>query len=457
MKTRNISLIAVCMLILIPSEAYAQFRIKIPKIKKPNPTQPKTPPKETLTSAAAAPISAQNRQMVMDDGFTFFDAEPVKEYDSAARLNKDIGWHLTAYLRVLGDFPNRSAFRVVVKQNGKKLIGNRCNGAVYTKEGDPSIRTEIRRRERDLNFENYMDTGFGCKKETAVIKPVGKMDVEVYVIDGDTDEEKLVRTYKIDVHRAPRVRGSTTNPQPDVAHYYISRNAEAAVAFILMAEGHANYFKKPFDTSSGPGYRTLVVYTSYSPGRNRQLPGDTYARCKVNGQPLKLDWDQVNLSSESRPQEYAVYTDRLTAQYKRGSAYRDDVIFRRLNIVLPIYSEETQYQKPRMKMENTRGDWECRILSNGEPYRTLRWKVGPDGKIEPHPEQQNGNINLFHNTFLVDMEIPEGGTEWDHRLAPMPNDGLFYGIPWSTAEGKAMAARMPKKGNPFHVPSTKAQ
>ncbi len=441
------------LLVLTSTAALGQFGIKIPKIKKPNMpgTRPEQNAKQPLIESAG--FTGQNRQLVMDDGFTFFDAEPVKEYDSVARGDKDVGWYLSSYLRVLGDFPKRSAFKVVVNKNGKKVGETRCNATVYKKETDSNISTEIRRRGRDLTYENFMYTYIPCKKETAVIKPTGKMDVEVYVIDGDTDEEKLVRTYKIDVHRAPRVRGTTTNPQPDVAHYYISRHAEAGVAFLLLAEGESNYFKEPFDTNSDPGFRTLEVYTSYSPERNGSLPRDTYARCRVNGQPLKLDWDQVNLYSESKPQEYAIYTDRLATKYKRGPEYRDDVIFRRLRISLPVYSEETQYQKPSIKMEDTPGDWECRILSNGEPYRTFRWTVGTDGKVVPHAEQKNGNINLFHNTYLIDMEIPEGGTEWDHRLIPMPNDGLFYGIPWSTPEGKAMAARVPKKGNPFHVAS----
>lgn len=438
------------------TSALGQFKIKIPGVKKPSqPAQSESKPAEDVNAntSSASGFSGQNREMVMDDGFTFFDAEPVKEYDSAKRLNKDIGWYLESYLRVLGDFPNRSAFKVIVKQNGRSVGETRCEGTVYTKDGDSNISNELRKKERDLTYENFMYTSTPCKEDTEVIKPTGKLDVEIHVIDGDTDEEKLVRTYKIDVHRAPRVRGSTTNPQPDVAHFYISRNAENAVAFVHLSEGDSNYFKLPFDNYSGPQFRTLIAYTSYAPGRNGRLPSATYARCSVNGERLKLEWDKVSISSEARPQEYAVYTDRNGAQYKRGSAYRDDVIFRRVKFAFPLYSRETQYSKPRMKIENTPGDWECQILSNGKIYRTLRWTIGSDGKIERHPEQLNGNINLFHNTFLADMEIPAGGTEWDHRLVPMPNDGLFYGIPWSTPEGKAMAARVPKKGNPFHVPS----
>jgi len=69
-----------------------------------------------------------------------------------------------------------------------------------------------------------------------------------------------------------------------------------------------------------------------------------------------------------------------------------------------------------------------------------------------HPEQR-GNVNLYFNSFLVDMEIFAGGSPLDKRLtSDSAAKGFFYGQPWSSAEGKAMAARVPKKGNPYPVP-----
>ena len=126
-------------------------------------------------------------------------------------------------------------------------------------------------------------------------------------------------------------------------------------------------------------------------------------------------------------------------------------------MALPLYSGETKYSKPPMKIENYPGKWECQVIANGVKFRTFRWEIGSDGKIVPHAEQTNGNINLYYKTYLIDMEIPSGGAPFDTRLMPMPNAGLFYGIPWTSAEGKAMAARVPKVGNPFHVPSNKAK
>ncbi|MEO6656306.1 MAG: hypothetical protein ABIO36_09520 [Pyrinomonadaceae bacterium] len=45
-----------------------------------------------------------------------------------------------------------------------------------------------------------------------------------------------------------------------------------------------------------------------------------------------------------------------------------------------------------------------------------------------------------------------GGSPLDKRLTGV-SPGLFYCIPWTSAEGKTMAGRVPKKGNPFPVAS----
>jgi len=72
-----------------------------------------------------------------------------------------------------------------------------------------------------------------------------------------------------------------------------------------------------------------------------------------------------------------------------------------------------------------------------------------------HPEQ-NGNVNLFYNSYLLDTEIPAGGTLIVKRLVPVSAaEGLFSGLPWTTPEGKAMAAKVPTKGTPAPVPSNK--
>lgn len=417
---------------------FGQFRIKVPKIKKPKvkKTQPKQKVQETNAGSAVA-----QKQMVMDDAYTFFDAEPVKEYDSSISLNKDIGWYLKPKLRILGSFPRRSSFLLKVKKNGKELSKLRCEGLVT---------------------KDYMHKDYQCGNKEAVNREIGKMNIEVYFINGDTDKETLIRTYKIDVHKATRVRGSASKPQPDVSHYYIQRHAETAVAFAYFKDSRhrdAGYFKRA-NTDFSDQYRTLYIHTTYSPASNGRTPSRPFARCTVNGQRIdftnNLNKDNVRMFEGQQRREVAIYTDRKAAKYKRGSAYKDQVEFVGLSFQMPIYTGKENSSLDFVKIEENQGTWECKIMANGETYRTFRWEV-VGNKIVQHAEQKSGNVNLFYDAAIIDMEIPTGGSPIDYRLMPMPNASLFYGIPWTSSEGKKMAAGVPKKGNPFHVSSTKAK
>ncbi|MGE3468110.1 MAG: hypothetical protein AB7J13_14410, partial [Pyrinomonadaceae bacterium] len=98
--------------------------------------------------------------------------------------------------------------------------------------------------------------------------------------------------------------------------------------------------------------------------------------------------------------------------------------------------------------------WQCRIMGEGDRtvYRTFSFEIASDGTITPHPEQQSGNVNLAENQTMIEIGIPEGGSTLDQRLLPQPDAGLFYGIPWTTPEGKAAAKRVPTKGKPYPMP-----
>ena len=435
----------------------AQFRIKVPKIKKPKINRPaaETQANNSKVRKDSASLLTKSREMVMDDGFTFFDAEPVKVHDPSIRGYKDAGWNMMVYLRLFGTFPARSGLKLIVSKDGQPAGKIRCEGKVYQKAGDFNLQTPLLRQGKDLNYDNYLEVS-RCLKKKTVIKGTGKFDVDVYFFNGDTDEETLVRKYKIDVHRAPRVRGSAVKPQPDVAHYYISRHSEVPASFLYLdSTGFNNY---GFNYRDANLNNRVEVYFSYSPKKTTNSLPAAYARCSVNGQRLQLPGpspykDEV-LFRRTR-YETAIYTDRIAQQYKRGSEYRDEVAFNLIRAVLPISFGNKN--ENRIKMQDYPGDWECSILSDGEKIRTFRWKTDENGRPIPHPEQASGNINLLHNTYLVETIIPEGGSEFDYRLAPMPNEGFFYGIPWTSAKGKMMAASVPKKGIPFHIPSNEAK
>lgn len=443
--------------------ADAQIKLKFPKLPKvPKPTgQTGQQPGDDagvpndIPSRVLPGEKASNRQLVIDDGFTFFDAEPVEEYSAPLARMAGIGWHLRSNLRMMGTVPNRSGFNLVVSKAGKELAKIRCEGVNYRKAEDPVPQN------RALPQDDYLMTSpRGCENKAKIIKETGKMDVAVYYFDGSSDQEKLLRTYKIDVHEATRVRGLATKPVVDVPHYYIQRHAETPAAILLVRPMSNSYSSPNYYRIAGDGdfHSEVEIYFNISPKRQVDRLKDANLRCSVNGSPLNFPGsgdhaDQVRL--KQLRVETAIYTDRLAPEYKRANEYMDEVSFALYQARLPLLRRGDQANF-RLGMLDKPGNWECSIRSNGEVIRTFRWKVDGGG-VTPHPEQSSGNINLYYGGTLIEAEVQNGGHEYDHRLLPLPNDGLFYGISWKTAEGKAAAAKVPTKGRAFHVPSNKAK
>ncbi|MFZ1701367.1 MAG: hypothetical protein WBO10_00160 [Pyrinomonadaceae bacterium] len=461
---------------LMAANTGAQFPIKIPKITTPkveapktnSPSSPSSPINTSQPKLSAGRLSdnpmfgvALNRQMVMDDAYTHFDAEAITKYAGVIYKSKEVGWYLKSQLRIMGTFPARSAFRIIVKKNGKELGMVRCEGSIYRKDLDPSLRSESAKSRRRTTHDDYMNTRVRCLDETQAIKEIGKLDVEIYFIDGDTDKETLVRKHVIDVHEGTNVKGNPGSHTADTSTFYIQRHAEAAVAvayYYAPAWDKDSYFRSPQNTNDTTIYGTLHILTSYSRIGTSQLDRvPRYARCSVNGQKITFADDRVT-GVVGFGGDSGFYSDRNAPKYKtQGTAYRESIAFEGMAYGMPLFTGDAEQDvKPgSVKLETYPGKWECSVLANGETIRTFRWEIGSDGRIVPHPEQLNGNINLYNNAFLIDVEIPARGSFLDGRLIPMPELGMFYGIPWTTAEGKAQAARVPKVGNPYPVSSDK--
>jgi hypothetical protein len=414
--------------------------LRIPRARHNQPT-PATTPVSTENSQppsqASQPASASRGAGTTDDGFTWFEAVSTQALGQN-NIPYSTGWVLKSHLRIFGDYPNRSAIKFVVARAGKPVATTRCEVDIYHKGPN------------DID-ESYMWTNECWRKDMAT-KEAGNFNVQVFTVNGDTDEEKLVRTYKIEVRTVHRVPAGQ-QPGEDPPQYYIPRHGEAPVSFVfLRPTGYTSYF----EFGSRPersGANLVELYFSLSPSEiGYDLPHG-YMRCSVDGKRLSMPGpmpyaDQAISRAERSFQ--VIHTDRAAPQYKRGTEYRDEIGFRMVRLKAPLTWGSVR-DTNRLALEDYPGNWECSLMNNGEVWRTWRWTIGRSGMPELHPEQK-GNVNLYFNSFIVDMQIPAGGSPLDKRLAPEATvNGFFYGQPWTSAEGKAMAARVPKKGNPYPV------
>lgn len=382
-------------------------------------------------------VFPQTRQDIVDDGFTWFESFAVSENTGVNGAPVAMGWTLKYWVRVIGNYPNGSQLNFVVFKAGKQIFSTRCDTYVYRKSGN------------DVD-ESFMRTA-ECWQGKSATKETGEFEVKVFTVNGDTKAEKLVRTYKIDVRSIGRVPGGQ-QPGTEPPRYIINRHNEAPVAFIfLRPTGYIPYFDVA-DRPDRSGENLIELHYSLSPSEEGVVPPHGEVVCTVDGKPVPMPGPlpyatQAVSKYERFHQE--IYQDRLAPKYKAGLPYEEKIRFQMVKTSLPITWRKTRENRPAI--EDYKGNWVCTFGKNNVVWRTLRWKVGADGMPELHPEQHE-NINLGYNTYLIDMEIPTGGSILDGRLNGA-STSLFYGQSWTTAEGKAMANRVPKKGFPFPVPS----
>ena len=381
---------------------------------------------------------SQTRQDIIDDGYTWFETINGEALGQN-NIPVSTGWYLQSNIKILGEYPNRSAFKIVVSKAGKEIGATRCDTWRYSNKNGAFD-------------ESFMATAECWRKDTAT-KETGVFDVKIYTINGETDAEKLVRTYKIDVRTVNRVRsGQEAGLAPP--KYYINRHNEAAVSWIHLRPREYYSYLDWKNGSERLGANHVEFFFSLSPSEVGKNIPHGYLRCSVNGKRLTMPGPEgfADQALSQRKNFYTViYQDRIAPKYQRGTEYQDEIGFHQIRLLAPLtWGEKANRWEQRLALEDYPGNWECSLMNKGEVWRTWRFVV-ENGRPKLHPEQRE-NINLGYNSFLVDMEIPADGSALDKRLTGA-STSFFYGQNWTSAEGKTSAAKVPTKGNPFPVPS----
>jgi hypothetical protein len=460
MRHRMLYYFLFCLVALVSWERWggqisAQVPIRIPR---PRPER-KAPPPATDPAKTSPPVTSDTGEpaktssndavqaaapasIMIDDGYTFFSLRGKKDYVDGKPI--DLGWSLLSHLRLVGpSMPRHSSFKIVVTKTGPPLATIRCEGGIPVVPSNQA-------RPAFLPMTGY------CYDDKQLVKGEGKFGVAVYFINGDDDSERLVRTYEIEVHKVDRVRGSNTNPQPDVPNYYISRHSEVLSSIIYLRPQGADPYVIDTRPDTFGENRVEIVYNSSTTDEGQGIGGEnSFLRCTVDGQKIELKNDRVRNSRPTSRAYQEIHTDRLAPEFKRGSEYKDEINFRQYYVVLPLsWGRQGMYQN-YTRLEEYTGPWECTYREGVNVVRTWRWTVRPDGSVAPHPEEASAGFTLYPGGHLVETEIPAGGSFLDRRIFPeAARAGFLYGHKWQTPEGKAMAAKVPAKGKPWPVPST---
>ncbi|MBK9155685.1 MAG: hypothetical protein IPM25_16000 [Chloracidobacterium sp.] len=343
--------------------------------------------------------AGQVRGQMPDDSFTFFKAEVVNAPGNTYK------WYPNPEINFPGAAKG-SPMRLVVKRGGKEVYSHTCPLA-----GRSGTQTQA------------------CYDRNSSIAEVGLFDVEIYLDNGSTGNSKLVRKYKIDVRKTTKQGGR----RPE---FYIQRHADAAVGYLSKNLRNVLFLNTVF--SPVEDYGATFGYTPI-------------LKCSVNGRPVDIA-DNGTAFRQANARVINGFSESFDA---KRVIQRDTIRFDQMEIQLPltlgaVVNPTVGYGRGWVDVTKTPGKWQCDIFGDrsNAKFRTLKFEVA-GGSILPHPEQKTGNVNLDKDKWLIELEIPPGGSEIDKRLLPSPETGLFYGIPWATPEGKALAARVPRKGAAF--------
>jgi hypothetical protein len=414
--------------------------------------------------------------LAIDHGYTWFDVEGKVDHQDGNPI--DLGWTLKTGVRIIGETPNNSAFKIVIRRGKddvlaeKRFVAQRSIGKVLAGEQYPT-------NPRPIAAMWVIPNNFAT--ETPVVSGTGEFEVDVYYVDGATAEEYLAHTYTIRVGTVPRVRGPANKPQQDTPTYFVSRHQEALSTLLtdIFAYSRTSMSDGPYHSPETGGRFYLLWNTS--PGDYRWSGPDNgiqtgaYLACTVNGAPLvwgnpespqfetmSAHGSLDDTGNRTDKEISVLHSDRHSLDYRAGTPYKEYLEWQRVETTLPLTFKHipvpenppaTQTWTIETATAKHPGKWDCKFIDNGEVTRIFRWEVNDDGTLKPHEEQEKG-LTLAPNTILVETEIPEGGASFDGRLVPAAvQAGGFYGWKWKSSAMKKLAKAVPEVGNPFPVPS----
>jgi hypothetical protein len=258
---------------------------------------------------------------------------------------------------------------------------------------------------------------FSCASEKEDLKTLGSVQVALSYISDATDKSTPLRTLKFDVVdvKEPYIK-NTTRPYAQVA---MSSQFGGAVAALDSGEMQRLQFE---------------FWRSIAPGTGERLK-DEDMRCSVDGNrvPGKFEYSLNKLGATASSFQVKTATGQTSV----------DVVHFTLQMIKVGRISFANKERAKtfageaaawVQLNKYPGQWVCQFRSAGEIVREFRFRVKPDGSLEPHAEQVGPNaLALSRGTVLLDIGFPSGGKfDYAPLFSPqaMKNEA-FFGRPWS--------------------------
>ena len=340
----------------------------------------------------------------IDDAFTWFTLSDNPRLGSNPRNE---GWRLSADVRWIGQSGASDAIKLVVRQGTRTLGRARC-------EPSPTV-TEV--SACGATVTHWIGG-------VPMLTVTGEVLVDVLHVNGVTDTETPLRTYRIRVDQVTRVNEGNFSPLPPL--YYVDGSARVGSAVLRS--------HPPSTSEAGTLELHSVVSTTDTAGALTSARSSL--RCSVDGQPLTIGRDQV--SGRTFQSVSVVGTSRPRTGNELDRRLRD---WRQIVWALPVVHGPGRRSEGDVSLDEHPGTWLCEIRQNGQTLRTFRF-TARSGVVQAHAEEASG-LSLDPRDHLVEYWIPGAALANDQPLDTAAiRAGGFYGHAWVSPAARDNVANL---------------
>lgn len=281
---------------------------------------------------------------------------------------------------VYGVTGRADATQMVVKQNGRALVTQRC---AFGSRDDNAARLSC------------------ATPDSNLLTATGELTIELSYIDDENDRTEPLRTFVVQARKYPDwIRGDGRRVTEWGGRYQILAHDAIGTAWFW----HTNPGTTQTEAHESQSVR---IYTAFA-GDPARFRGSVYSlRCTVNGTRLPADIEARigSVNSLTEISERPNMQDTRMVQWNRTYFEMQQLWWGRR---VPFPASRAGYNTENTRfMADHAGAWSCDLRMDGTVLRTFMFTVGADGRVAAHAEQTGAQAyRQLGGLSLIEVRLP---------------------------------------------------
>ncbi len=303
---------------------------------------------------------------------------------------------------VYGVTGRADATQMVVKQNGRALVTQRC---AFGSRDDDAARLSC------------------ATPDTNLLTATGELTIELSYIDDENDRTEALRTFVVQARKYPDwIRGDGRRVTEWGGRYQILAHDALGTAWLWHTNGSSTQ-------TEAHETQQVRIYTAFA-GDPARFRGSAYGlRCTVNGTRIPdIEARVGSVNNLTEVSERPNLQDTRMVQWNRTYFEMQQLWWGR-RIPFPASRSGYNTTNTRFMAEHV-GAWSCDLRMDGQVLRTFAFTVGADGRVGAHAEQSGAQgYRQLGGLSLIEVRLPANSPA-DEYIDPAAIRASFqYGQP----------------------------